>query len=183
MRFFQSLRGRLTLTYTMVTVLALLALEIFALVLLLLISGSINTDHQEYFSDIVITLSPQARAYLQPGKEDLPGLQVWLDDVYAGGYASLNPQYFGDSPAAKIVTSDPMVVLGPDGTVLAQTPAGENSLVGRKFSPPDLRGSQDVLNRAFSGMYSGPQLVLKMPNGKYWMIAPVIHPDVEGVLG
>lgn len=183
MRFFQSLRGKLTLTYTMVTVLALLALEIVALVLLLLISGSINTDHQEYFSDIVITLSPQARAYLQPGNEDLPGLQVWLDDVFAGGYASLPQQYFGDSPPAKIVTSDPMVVIGPDGTVLAQAPANDHSLVGRKYSPPDLRGSQDVLNRAYTGLYSGYQLVVEMPNGKYWMIAPVKQRESDDVLG
>src|SRR5690606_21388657 len=107
MRFFHSLRGKLTLTYTLVTVLALLALEMLAIFLLMVLFTFSNGNQIEYFADVIYLLAP-SRQYLQPGEENLPELQAWLDEVYAAGYASYEPQYFLDSPAARIVKDDPM---------------------------------------------------------------------------
>src|SRR3712207_8792315 len=79
LRFLRSLRGKLILTYTIVTVLALLALEVLALGVmgaagLYVLTGDPNRDG--YLTDVISTLAPQARAYLQPGAEDLDGLQA-----------------------------------------------------------------------------------------------------------
>ena len=54
---------------------------------------------------------PQAQAYLQPGQEDLPGLQAWLDYVAESGHASMDPQDLFDSPAAKFAAGAPLYVL------------------------------------------------------------------------
>jgi two-component system, NarL family, sensor histidine kinase LiaS len=183
MRFFHSLRGKLTLTYTLVTVLALLALEIIGGIILIFFSGYASGDPREYFTDIRYTLAP-SRVYLQPGQEDTTGLQTWLEEVYDWGYASLEPQDLFDSPAAPIVKEDPMFVLSSDGTVLAQAPLGDNSLVGRRYTPPDIRGSQQALRQALDGVYNPEQMTLPTPEGKYWMVLPVHdRADSDQVVG
>ena len=48
--FFQTLRGKLILTYTSVTVLALLALEVLILLLVFVFSRGISTDPHAYLS-------------------------------------------------------------------------------------------------------------------------------------
>ena len=78
MAFFQTLRGKLILTYTMVTVLALLALELMILFAAFAFSGGMNSDKLAYLSDVVSVLPPQARIYLQPGAFDQTELQAWL---------------------------------------------------------------------------------------------------------
>jgi hypothetical protein len=107
MAFFQTLRGKLILTYTVVTILALLALEITILLLVFVFTRGIHTDTLAYLSDVVSVLPSQARPYLQPGGRDLAGLQAWLQATYDAGYASLPPEGPFDSPAASIVKSDP----------------------------------------------------------------------------
>jgi hypothetical protein len=66
--FFQGLRGKLILTYTLVTVLALLALELVFLLGFGFLSSYSSIDQRAYLQDVVSTLLPQASAYLQPGR-------------------------------------------------------------------------------------------------------------------
>lgn len=75
MNFFKGLRGKLTLTYTLVTVLALMALEAMVLGIGVFFSLVSRTDERQYLSDVIYTLYPRASDHLQPGNEDLPGLQ------------------------------------------------------------------------------------------------------------
>ena len=180
--FFRSLRGKLILTYTAVTVLALLALEVLVLSLLLAIFSLNNSDKGQYLSDVIFTLYPQARYYLQPGEEDLPQLQGWLDQVYANGFASLEPQGFLDSPAAPIVRSDPIYVLSLDGTVLAQAPQEGNSLVGRPYTTPDISNSQPILENAFQSSLDPLSLSTLTPAGDYLMAVPVLQAGRESSL-
>lgn len=177
MRFFRSLRGKLILTYTTVTVLALLALEILVMVLILIpiITGLTLGGNQEYISDIVYTIFPQARTYLQPGEEDLSLLQDWLGQVYESGYASLEPQGLLDSPAAEIVKEEPMYVLSPDGTVIAQAPADNNNLVGRQYTPPNIPGSQQILENAFNKMVDPDLISARTPSGDILVAVPVFQ--------
>ncbi len=51
--FFRTLRGKLILTYTAVTVLALLALELIALVIFFVLSFGTNNDINSYLSDVI----------------------------------------------------------------------------------------------------------------------------------
>lgn len=182
LRFFRSLRGKLILTYTAVTVLALLALEVLVLLALVAIFSLSNSDKIEYLSDVIVTLYPQARYYLQPGEEDLPQLQEWLEQVYAGGYASLEPQGFLDSPAAAIVHSDPVSVLSPDGTLLAQVPRQEQSLVGGAYTPPDIPNSESILANAFQGSQDPLWLSTLTPAGDYWVVVPVLQAGWDSAL-
>lgn len=175
--FFRGLRGKLTLTYTLVTVLALLALEILLLAGFGLLSTLLNDGTRAYLSDVIYTLYPQARAYVQPGAEDLDGLQEWLDGVYASGKASLEPANPFDSPAARIAPGDPLVVLDPARVVLAQSPGGGSRLVGRRYDLPDFLGEADPVARALAGEMAPARLSARTPAGDYWLAVPVREGD------
>jgi two-component system, NarL family, sensor histidine kinase LiaS len=178
--FFQTLRGKLILTYTSVTVLALLALEILVFFIFIAFSGGLNNDTQSYLSDVVSVLPPQARSYLDPGRTNLKGLQDWLQATYDAGYASLPAQGLMDSPAAPIIKSDPMYVISPEGTVLAAAPARAADLVGRKYTPPaSVARSGDILNSALAKKYSTSSLSAVKPDGNYLMAVPVAQ-DLGG---
>jgi two-component system, NarL family, sensor histidine kinase LiaS len=171
--FFRGLRGKLTLTYTLVTVLALLALEILLLAAALLLSSLLNDDKRSYLSDVVITLGPKASKYMQPGQVDAPGLQAWLEQTRSAGYASLEPTGLFDSPAAAIVKGSSLYALSADGTVLAQAPAGSSSLVGRKYTPPNITGAGQALQRGMEGGTDSLRLSATTPEGNLWMAVPV----------
>jgi signal transduction histidine kinase len=181
--FFHTLRGKLILTYTTVTVLALLALEITILLIVIIFSRGLNSDTQAYLSDVVSVLPPQARSYLQPGALDLAGLQAWLQSTYDAGYASLPPQSLFDSPAASIVKSDPMYVISPGETILAAAPASSSSLVGSKYSPPsNVTRSKDILANALQlDLQSGDVSAIR-PDGSYLMAVPIRQSQGEGPL-
>jgi NarL family two-component system sensor histidine kinase LiaS len=181
--FFQTLRGKLILTYTTVTVLALLALEITVLLIVFMVARGSKTDTLAYLSDVIAVLPAQARTYLQPGSLDLAGLQDWLQSTYDSGYASLPPQDLFDSPAAVIVKSDPMYVISPDGTVLAAAPASATSLLGRPYSPPEnVSRGQDILANAQALDLHPGQVSAVRPDGNYLLAVPVRQSQGAGPL-
>jgi NarL family two-component system sensor histidine kinase LiaS len=181
--FFRTLRGQLILTYTTVTVLALLALELTVMLLVVLISGGFNNDVSPYLGDVVTVLPAQARAYLQPDDPDPKGLQSWLQATYDAGYASLARQDLFDSPAAPIVKSDPMYVIAADKTVLAAAPASAQGLVGRTYSPPaDVNNSAAILDNALRLDLTTANLYSKKSDGNYWMAVPVQQNEGTGPL-
>jgi len=186
-KFMRSLRGQLILTYTTVTVLALLALEILAMAALAgagILSFSLAPDPIGYFSDVVSTLAPQARPYLQPGAQDLPGLQAWLEQVRASGQASLPPQHPGDSPAALIVPNTPLFVLSPQGDVLVTTSPGAAPL-DQPYLPPNDE-ARAALDQALAHPRFGSDLYARQPDGSYFMAVPVAvdvgSPELAGVV-
>ncbi len=181
--FFQSLRGKLILTYMTVTVLALLALEVTVLLFVFVLSRGLDTDKLAYLSDVISVLPPQARIYLRPGAQDIPGLQSWLQATYDAGIASLPPQGLLDSPAAPIVKSEPMYVLAPDGTVLAAAPQSALSLVGRKYSPPsNVAGGAEILDHAQRLDLQPARVSALRPDGNYLMAVPVQQSQGTGPL-
>ncbi|MBA4384572.1 MAG: hypothetical protein C0410_07530, partial [Anaerolinea sp.] len=159
---FKGLRGRLTLTYTLVTVLALMALE--TILFISVTTYSQVTDIDDYLNDVVTMLVPEARSYLQP-EPDLPGLQVWLTTLSRKGYASLEPQGLFDSPAAAIVKNSPIYVLSPTGEILAQNESSK----GTQFIPY----AESIMENAYSGNQTIRNLYMMDGNGKYWMAVPI----------
>jgi NarL family two-component system sensor histidine kinase LiaS len=179
------LRGKLILTYTLVTVLALLALEVMLLAAVVIFSSITNSDKRAYLQDVISTLTPQARTYLQPGDEDLPGLQAWLDQVYRSGYASQEPNYVFDSPAAVIYRSEPMYVLSPEGMVLAQSPSGINDLTGQAYLRlTDGEYSNPLIQRVIDGENNTLQMIETTQRGNYRMVVPIRNnDDAQTLLG
>ena len=189
-RFARSLRGQLILTYISVTVLALLTLEIVALLGLGLfgaLSLTLDPNRDGYLNDVVSTLAPQARLYLRPGAEDLPGLQTWLEEVAASGQASLPPQYLGDSPAAALIPGEPLSVLSPEREVVAEVAADTASRLGETYTPPNA-DSQAALEQALAGQLFGTELYALDAAGNYRMYVPVpaeanaFRPQMVGVI-
>lgn len=185
MNFFKGLRGKLTLTYTLVTVLALMALEAMVLGIGVFFSLVSRTDERQYLSDVIYTLYPRASDHLQPGNEDLPGLQEWLESVAQSGYASLPPQNPFDSQAAAIDLLDPMLVIAPDGTVLAQAPLAPENLVGKRFTAGD-SSEQEIFDAALEGILNPLLLSTRTERAKTRLAVPVFQSDqfsdVVGVL-
>lgn len=175
LRFFASLRGRLILTYTLVTVLALLALEIVSLLAILSFVSSTNADRGAYLSDVIYTLYPRAARYLQPDAQDVQGLQAWLDSVYQSRHASSEPMSLFDSPAAILVDNQPLYILSSARRVIAQTAQG-TSLIGQTYTPPNPATTQ-VLQNALAGTVVPQRLVSLMPDGNYWMAIPILQSD------
>jgi signal transduction histidine kinase len=181
--FFQTLRGKLILTYTTVTVLALLALEVTVLLVVFVVFRGPGTNTLEYLSDVASGLPPQARAYLQPGKRDPAGLQSWLEETYDGGFASLPPSGPFDSPAAPIIKTEPMYVLSPDLIVLAAAPVSARGLIGRSYGPPsDVAGSRDILNSALRMDLESGHISAVKPDGSYLMAVPIRQNQGAGPL-
>ena len=172
--FFRSLRGKLIVTYTLVTVLALVALEASILILILFFTSSQSVDRGGYLSDVVSVLYPQAQFYLQPGSEDIPGLQSWLASVYATGRASLPAQDLFDSPEAKIVKDSTMLVLSPEGTILAQAPDQGNYKIGQAYTlPSDVEANSRIMDNALRRDFNSLDLYAVQPDGTYLMAVPV----------
>jgi two-component system, NarL family, sensor histidine kinase LiaS len=179
--FLTSLRGRLILTYTLVTVLALLALEVLILLLLVFFFSATNADYSGYISDAIYTLFPRAARYMEPGGQDQRGLQTWLEQVYASRHASSEPIGWFDSPAAILVDDEPLYVLSPQRVVLAQTPQ-TNSLIGQTFTPPN-RAAEQVLQRALGAEFVPLRLYTTLPDGNLWIAIPIIQGEARTVVG
>ncbi len=180
---FSGLRGKLTLTYTLVTVSALLALEILVFGLITFVLALPSTGRQQYLSDVRDTLSPQVRGYLEGETPDLAGLQSWLEGVYASGYASLPPMNISDSPAAPIASDYPLYVITPDGLILAQASGGSNNLIGRSYTPPDISGADRAYKAAQAGDTGIGNLATAAPDGSTYLALPVFGEAQGEVLG
>ena len=181
--FFQTLRGKLILTYTNVTVMALLALEILILFSGYALSRGMSTDTQAYLADVVSVLPSEVRPFVSPQNMDLDGLQTWLQETYDAGYASFPPQGLLDDPAAPILKSEPMFVIAPDGTVLAAAPASAKDLVGRIYTPPENlpRGEEILANARQFDLLAGNVSAIRS-DGNYLMAVPVSQQPRQGPL-
>ncbi len=175
---FGGLRGKLILTYTLVTVLAMMALEAMVLMLFLGFSVLNKTDQRQYLDDVMYVLYPRASEYLQPGREDLTGLQKWLDGTWESGYASQPAMNAFDSPAAAITPGSTLLVLDPKLKVIAQSPATDENLVGRAY-PVDDDALRAILNRSLDGEIDSIRLSVKIEHGRTRLAVPIFKEDVK----
>lgn len=172
-RFFQGLRGRLILTYTLTTVLALLALELIFLGGLFVVWLFNNNDRDQYLLDVQNVLAPRAANYLIPGSEDLEGLQAWLDEVHRTGYGSLPAQFTMDAPAAPLSAYETIYIIAPDQTILAYAPLQSGELLGKPYSAPEPYFEQVTLQMALDGQVS-TRFSTKTQRGEFRLALPVL---------
>lgn len=174
-RSFLGLRGKLTLTYTAVTVSAMLAIEILGILSLLTLNAILGYPEGSYIQDVIYVLYPRAAAYLETDPPDLEGLQAWTEATYAAGYASLPPTNWSDSPAARIAEPHPMYVVARDGTIVAAAPQHAHRDIGQPYIPPNIEGADFMLAAAQEGHLSVGQLYGMAPDGTFFVIVPVLH--------
>ncbi len=168
-----SLQTRLTLTYTLVTVAALLALEI--LLLGGLMGVAITTQFDEFFflTDMETELALQASDYLQ--RHDLAGLQKWTTETYASKNAS---EFYVFAPY------HPFVIFDLDGMVVAQAPF-KREAIGQTYSPPDEIDPVWFTNRAIKGEFDLYDQYQPLVDGSWYFLAPVqtdVDEDVWGTM-
>ena len=119
---FQQFRWKLTLTYTGVTIAALLTVEIILLGLFVIgLIGLINSGYlpEQLIEAASAGYTPMLRHYLAQNPPDQEGLAVWLERVDVASSVNI-PLTFE--------ATDEMFVVGSDGHLLA-------------VKPPDLLGS------------------------------------------
>ncbi|HNT24517.1 MAG TPA: histidine kinase [Anaerolineales bacterium] len=118
---FRGLRGRLVLGYTFVTVFALLVLEMLAGSVIILAFLASSSD-ASYLYTVHTHLGDLAASYLQPGQEDLDGLQSWAQYTalygYPRHYSNVMPLYSSETGYV-----GNMYVIDPEGMILACAPA------------------------------------------------------------
>ena len=124
---------RLTLTYMLVTVGALLALLIVVLIGFGFLT-SFRPRPSEFVDDISYVLGRPARDYLL--EDNREGLQQWMAQRYTSELASDPPLNWSDSPIAYFAEASDFYVLNATGEVVAQVPT--QTQIGRKFIPPPI---------------------------------------------
>jgi signal transduction histidine kinase len=176
----QHLRWKLTLSYTGVTVGALLTVEFVLLVILsvglvvLLNSGSLPALLIETAS---VDYAPTLRSYLAQTPPDQAGIADWLEHVGPASSATL-PLTFQ--------ATDEMLVVGRDGRLLGVKPPDllESDLIGQPLDLRAIPGMADPLQAALAGEEDVDQLyTLARPGGKIVMTVPIWDAAHEQVLG
>jgi two-component system, NarL family, sensor histidine kinase LiaS len=181
-KFMHGLRGKLILTYTLVTVFALLALEFLLILAGFIINNLTQNDRTQYVQDVVQVLYTRASQFLQPGKEDPAGLQEWTDRLKNSGYASLAPQGLFDSPAAKIVESSTVYILSPDKKIIAQSPLPADNLIGKTYIPQNKEYGNKIINNAIKGKMSAKDLWIIQPDRNYLVAVPVFQDNTSSAV-
>lgn len=174
----QQLRWKLTLSYTAVTVGALLTVELILLVSLsfasfvLVNSGFLPVQLIEAASE---SYAPALRTYIAQAPPDLKGIADWLESV---GSAPTIPLDFS--------ANDEMFVVGKDGTLLGARPADllGSAMIGQPLELGTIPGLADPLEAALTGEEETSRLyTLDGPDGKVVLAVPIWDAGREKVLG
>jgi NarL family two-component system sensor histidine kinase LiaS len=177
---FQGLRWKLTLSYTGVTVGALLTVEL--LLLAVLGVGLVALLDSGYLPALLIEAAtedyaPKLRSYLVQSPPDQLGIADWLERVGAASSVRV-PLTFE--------ATDEMLVVGSDGRLLAVRPPNllGSDLIGQPLDPQVIPGLAGPLQAALGGEEDVEQLyTLAKPGEKIHMAVPIWDTAHEQVLG
>jgi NarL family two-component system sensor histidine kinase LiaS len=177
---FKRLRWKLTLSYTGVTVGALLVVELVLLgaigvgLIALLNSGFLPALLIEASS---VDFAPALRPYLAQTPPDQAGIADWLDRV--GNLTSLDVPLDFDA-------TEEMLVVGSDGRLLGAKPPDllGSDQIGQPLDPSAIPGLEDPLQAALAGDEEVEHLyTLASPGDRIVMVVPVWDTAHEQVLG
>jgi len=175
----RQLRWKLTLSYTGVTVGALLAVELILYIVsagvltVLINSGYLPT---QIINSAIIGYTPELRTYLSKSPPDQGEIADWLERIRPA------PYYAGYN----IDEADELLVVGSDGKLLAVSPSAflEDGVVGHPLDPQAIPGLADPLQAALAGEEDTERLyTLVKPDKKMVMVVPVWDAANEQVLG
>jgi NarL family two-component system sensor histidine kinase LiaS len=180
-RIFRRLQWRLTLSYTLVTVAALVVVELVLIGLLLVLLNS-EFLTQEIVGTIREDLVPQASGYLDRTPPDTEGLGNWLrsivDDSVASGQGS---RRLTRGLSIQFDQNYQLFVIGSSGQLLAQvSDEHSSSSQGDAFDPTGIPGLPPLLSAVYSGEQELDLLYTTLPDGTLVMALPV--ENLEGEL-
>ena len=172
------LRWKLTLSYTAVTVGALIAVEIILLVAAsILLYTLVNSGIlPAQLIESTMAYTPTLRVYLAQTPPDVDGLELWLEQL-----ESLS----GSIPLSFDAT-DGLFVIGPDGQLLVARPAGlfAADQIGQPIDMQVIPGLAEPLQAALAGEEDPYKLfTLGGPGDQVVMAFPVWDADHERVIG
>lgn len=174
----QQLRWKLTLSYTAVTVGALLTVELILLGALSVLSFAlVNSGFlpAQIIEAVSVSYTPTLRTYLAQSSPDQEGIADWLESV---GSRQTIPLDFS--------ANDELFIVGRDGTLLGARPADllESGVIGRPLEFGTIPGLADPIRSALAGEEDVDRLyALDGPDGKVVMAVPIWDVDREQVLG
>lgn len=171
---FRRLQWRLTLSYTLVTVAALVVVE---LVLFAVLLALLNTDFlaQEIVGAVKDGFVPQASIYLQRSPPDIEGLNIWLESAASDSITSDSQgRRFTQGLSIQFDQNYRFYVVGPDGQLLAQAVKGHQpALLGEPFDASAAPHLEPLLAAALSGQSAAESLYLTTPDGTLVLALPI----------
>jgi signal transduction histidine kinase len=148
------LRWKLTLSYTLVTVAALLILEIaFIIGLAFNLAQETKVKPELVFEDLYSEYTPLVSSYLSKIPPDIEGLREHLGQ-YKSDSTDTEPIMLGNFFLGAFTTNITYVIfLNSDGELIDTIPHGflENTRVGEIFNVSEIPGLEEPLQRALSG--------------------------------
>ena len=172
---FRRLRWRLTFSYTLVTVAALVVVELALLGLLLILLNS-EFLSEEFIKTIRDGYVPQAKKYLENEPPDIDGLDTWLQ-------AQVNDSVATNEGGRRITQGFSInfdqdfqiIVVDEGGKLLAQAVEGYNpSALGAPFEARAVPQLAPLLSTALAGGDSGDLLYTRTSDGTLAMAFPII---------
>ncbi len=150
----RQLRWKLTLSYTLVTVAALLILEIaFIIGLAVNLAKETKVKPELVFDDLNSEYTPLVSSYLSKIPPDVEGLRQQLGQ-YQANSTDTEPIMLGNFTLGAFTTNITYVIfLDTDGDLIDTLPHGflENTLVGEEFNVGEIPGLDGPLELALSG--------------------------------
>lgn len=187
---FSRLRAKLTITYTLVTVSALIAVEIVLIALVVTIFTLTDSYKRGYIGDVIYFMSIKASGFLDQPSPDVTGLQNWLQQEYDSGYASQQPNNSFDSPAAPIIPDSSIYVASPAHKILMRIPNKDNQEPYKTltFDNPELKISEEIIDEyemsTYQTIFLGDPLKLQvdLEDGSILVVIPVLDNNDKVIL-
>jgi two-component system, NarL family, sensor histidine kinase LiaS len=191
----QTLQWRLTFSYTLVTVAALLIVELLLLAALFAFvrSDFLINEMGDALHDLFV---PEASLYLQRDPPDLDGLNNWLQRTFDDGRSAEEAATETGFSAARSLNggrhspwqfsfdeTQPAYVLDRDGRLLAQNPPSPDFVPGqRPFDFDTLPQLNNYFTAAQQGERALDQLRYTLPGGQLVNLFPLVG-EGEQLLG
>jgi NarL family two-component system sensor histidine kinase LiaS len=172
---FRRLQWRLTLSYTLVTVGALLVVELVLLGLILIFLRS-DFLAQEIVGTIEDTLPLRASLYLENSPRDIDGLNQWLQYVVDDSVAeSQHGRRLSRGLSIEFDVNYQILVVDEEGLLIAQVSDNPqpDSPVGSSFDISSIPGLAPIFMAANSPDNSSDQLHVTSPDGTLVMALPI----------
>lgn len=163
------LQWKLTLSYTLVTVAALLILELILIgvFLVFLNSGSLPLLAAQSFRDDV---APRLEPYFSGEATDVEGLREEL--YFFAGESGIR---VGEDDANVSFTPDEgyLFVVDDERRLLASAPELDDYPVGETFEAEEITGADPLIEAALDGEESAGELSVRTEAGRYISVAPI----------